>query len=103
MAKETGMTRGGGRARGMDQLEWLTKVVHNKAFTEASGNPSRSGSVSRHGSQGTSGDRSEWMTLKDEVVLVNKLYPRPRIHFEKVRVMQSSGELTFRLTCISGN
>ena len=94
MAKETGMTRGGGRARGMDQLEWLTKVVHNKAFAEASAIQSRVGSVSRHGSQGTSDDRSEWMTLKDEVVLVNKLFPRPRIHFEKVCIPWPCGELT---------
>lgn len=85
MAKETGMTRGGGRARGMDQLEWLTKVVKNKASPDSSVIPSRVGSESRHGSRGTSGERGDWMSLKDEVVLVNKLFPRPRVNFEKVR------------------
>ena len=85
--KDIGMTRGGGRARGMDQLEWLTKVVKNTASSESSAVPSRVGSVSRQGSRGPSGDRvnrGEWMSLKDEVISVNKLFPRPRINFEKV-------------------
>jgi len=84
MVKETGMTRGGGRARGMDQLEWLTKVVKNKVSPDSSALPCRVGSASRHGSRGTSGERGEWINLKDEVVLVSKFFPRPRINFEKV-------------------
>lgn len=84
MTKETGMTRGGGRARGMDQLEWLTKVVKNKASPDSSAIASRVGSESRDVSRGTSTDRGEWISLKDEVVEVNKLFPRPRVNFEKV-------------------
>ena len=90
MAKvETAMTRGGAvRAKGMDQLEWLTKVVRNKASPTSSSLPSRMGSLSRTVSRGTSADRlgekDGWISLKDEVVLVNKIFPRPKIKFEKV-------------------
>ena len=92
MAKaETAMTRGGGqRAKGMDQLEWLTKVTRNKASPDSSTIPSRVGSMSRTASRGTSADRigekGEWLSLKDEVVLVNKIFPKPKIKFEKVRM-----------------
>lgn len=91
MAKaEVAMTRGGGqRAKGMDQLEWLTKVTRNKASPDSSTIPSRVGSMSRTASRGASaeriGERGEFLSLKDEVVLVNKIFPRPKIKFEKVR------------------
>lgn len=95
MAKlETAMTRGGGvKAKGMDQLEWLTKVVKNKASPDSSHINSRAASRTRFGSRGTSGerrteserDKGEWISLKDEVVLVHKIFPRPKINFEKVR------------------
>ncbi|ORY26858.1 hypothetical protein BCR39DRAFT_560289 [Naematelia encephala] len=81
---ETGMTRGGGKARGMDQLEWLTKVVKNKASPDSSALQSRIGSKSRTASRATSTDRGDLMTLKDEVVEVNRTFPRPRINFEKI-------------------
>lgn len=84
---ETTMTRGGAvRAKGMDQLEWLTKVVKNKASPDSSAIPSRIGSLTRAPSRGLSIERvgEEWISLKDEVVLVNKIFPRPKIKFEKV-------------------
>lgn len=95
---EVGMTRGGGKAVGMDQLDWLTKVVKNKASPDSSVQPSRMGSISRGASRSASrekrqsergvsvgfGDRDGWISLKDEVVHVNRLFPRPRINFEKV-------------------
>lgn len=87
---ETAMTRGGGtRTKAMDQLEWLTKVVRTKGSPDTSAVQSRMGSVSRAPSMGPSsdrlgGDKEEWMSLKDEVVLVNKIFPRPKIKFEKV-------------------
>lgn len=95
---ESGMTRGGGRAVGMDQLDWLTKVVKNKGSPDNSAQPSRMGSVSRPTSRSVSrerkradrgvsvgfGEREGWISLKDEIVLVNRLFPRPRISFEKV-------------------
>lgn len=88
MAKvETGMTRGGARARGMDQLEWLTKVVKNQPSPDSSILQSRIGSLSRPGSRATSvegRDKEGLMSLKDEVVEVNRAFPRPRINFEKV-------------------
>ena len=91
MAKtDTAMTRGNGqRSKGMDQLEWLTKVTRNKASPDSSTIPSRVGSMSRTASRGTSaeriGEKGEFLTLKDEVVLVNKIFPKPKIKFEKVR------------------
>lgn len=100
MAKvETAMTRGGAvRAKGMDQLEWLTKVVRNKASPDPSTQPSRKGSMSRPVSRGASVDRSgiqdEWISLKDELVMVNKIFPKPRIKFEKV-------SLAFKVELIS--
>ena len=89
---ETGMTRGGGtKTKGMDQLEWLTKVVKNpkdRASPDSSSVPSRAVSMTRMGSRGTSADgkvdKGEFISLKDEVVLVNKIFPRPRINFERV-------------------
>ena len=95
-AKETGMTRGGGHHRGMDQLDWLTKVVKHKSplSPESSIVFSRMGSMSRPGSRATSADdKAEWMSLRDELVLVNQTFPRPRVNFEKV----SSSTL---VTCI---
>ncbi|WVO15839.1 hypothetical protein L204_103501 [Cryptococcus depauperatus] len=92
------MTRGGNRIRGMGQLEWLTKVVKNVPERELSPLLSRVASMSRmSGSQLAESEtnrfrsnsaspigRSEWKSLKDEVVTVNKIYPRPKINFEKV-------------------
>ncbi|OCF59100.1 vacuolar membrane protein [Kwoniella mangroviensis CBS 10435] len=91
-ANEAGMTRGGNKVRGMDQLEWLTKVVKTAPSPEASTVPSRIGSVSRNPSrsrgQSVEGTRTEWITLKDELVLLNKLFPRPKINFEKIDLAQ---------------
>ncbi|WVW78757.1 hypothetical protein I302_100718 [Kwoniella bestiolae CBS 10118] len=90
-ANEAGMTRGGNKVRGMDQLEWLTKVVKTAPSPDASTIPSRVGSVSRNPSrsrgQSVEG-RNEWITLKDELVLLNKLFPRPKINFEKIDLAQ---------------
>lgn len=95
---EAGMTRGGRQAKGgMDQLDWLSKVVKNTASPDSSTQPSRMGSVGRTGTGTESVSRApstegrtaagEWLSLKDEVVMVNKLFPRPRINFEKVRLV----------------
>lgn len=95
---EVGMTRGRGKVTGMDQLDWLTKVVKNKASPDSSVQPSRMGSISRAASRSVSrerrqsergvsvgfGERDGWISLKDEIVLVNRSFPRPRINFEKV-------------------
>jgi hypothetical protein len=85
---EQGMTRGGGaktKSKGMDQLEWLTKVVKNKASPDSSALQSRVGSLTRNDARAPSSEgRGDWMSLKDEVVLVNRMFPRPRINFEKV-------------------
>lgn len=86
---ETAMTRGGGaRSKGMDQLEWLTKVVRTKGSPDTSAIQSRIGSISRAPSRGPSmdrfGEKEQWISLKDEVVQVNKIFPRPKIKFEKV-------------------
>jgi hypothetical protein len=84
MPKPSGMTRGTGKPKGMDQLEWLSKVIKNRAMSDTSGLQSRMGSESRHGSRGTSGEREERMSLEDEVRQVNTEFPRPKINFEKV-------------------
>nr|XP_031861917.1 uncharacterized protein CI109_002747 [Kwoniella shandongensis]KAA5528989.1 hypothetical protein CI109_002747 [Kwoniella shandongensis] len=82
---ETGMTRGGNKVRGIEQLDWLTKVVKNAPSPESSSVPSRIGSVSRTRSRPPSVEgRIDWISLKDEVVLLNKMFPRPRINFEKI-------------------
>lgn len=85
---EVGMTRGGGKSKAVDQLDWLSKVVNNKASPDSSVLHSRMGSVGRSESRAPSsegrGGAGEWISLKDEVVMVNKLFPRPRINFEKV-------------------
>ena len=87
--REAGMTRGGGKTRAVDQLEWLTKVVKNRANSKDSPDSSvmqsRSGSVARHGSRGESAEgKGDYISLKEEVLLVNRIFPRPRINFEKV-------------------
>jgi WD40 repeat protein len=84
---ETGMTRGGAKARskGMEQLDWLTKVVKNKASPDSSALQSRVGSLTRNDARAPSSEgRGDWISLKDEVVLVHRMFPRPRINFEKV-------------------
>ncbi|ODN75389.1 hypothetical protein L202_06547, partial [Cryptococcus amylolentus CBS 6039] len=92
---QPGMTRGGNKVRGMDQLEWLTKVVKNAPSPEQSLTSSRMPSRSRPppgsrpGSRARSrsasmGGRKEWKSLKDELVSVSKAYPRPKINFEKI-------------------
>ncbi|WVQ76797.1 hypothetical protein IAR50_006471 [Cryptococcus sp. DSM 104548] len=92
---QPGMTRGGTKVRGMDQLEWLTKVVKNAPSPEQSLVPSRMPSRSRAppgsrpGSRARSrspsvGARKEWKSLKDELVSVSNAYPRPKINFEKI-------------------
>ena len=88
---ETGMTRGGGSTRGMDQLEWLTKVVKNRSSPKPSPDSSvihsRVRSPSRRGSRGESAEDKadkEYVSLTDEVVLVHRIFPRPRVNFEKV-------------------
>lgn len=121
---ESGMTRGGGKAVGMDQLDWLTKVVKNKASPDTSAQPSRMGSVSRAPSRARApsrslsrerrrdmsvgfGEKDGWISLKDEIVLVNGLFPRPKINFEKVCHQCSWAamiqELNLRLTYITAN
>jgi hypothetical protein len=91
MAKQdAGMTRGGGKPRpkGMDQLDWLTKVVKNKASPDSSAMQSRVGSMTRAEIRAPSSEgRGDWISLKDEVVLVNRMFPRPRINFEKVNLI----------------
>lgn len=85
--QDVGMTRGGGkpRSKGMDQLDWLTKVVKNKASPDSSAIQSRVGSMTRADMRAPSSEgRGDWISLKDEVVLVNRMFPRPRINFEKV-------------------
>ena len=104
--REGGMTRGGGKTKVVDQLDWLTKVIKNKASPDVSTWPSRMGSVSARGSRSGSRDRmrgvsqgpgfertgtidtsatgGEAMSLKDEIVVVNQLFPRPKVRFEKV-------------------
>ncbi|WWC87209.1 uncharacterized protein L201_002096 [Kwoniella dendrophila CBS 6074] len=91
---EAGMTRGGGgsnKIKGMDQLEWLTKVVKTAPSPDTSTIPSRVGSISRAPSrnrgQSVEG-RADWISLKDELVLLNKLFPRPKINFEKIDLVQ---------------
>ncbi|ORX34388.1 hypothetical protein BD324DRAFT_683340 [Kockovaella imperatae] len=85
---ETGMTRGGGRTRAVDQLEWLSKVVKNRSVLDSpdsSAMQSRSGSKVRKGSNGESIEgRGDYISLKEEVLLVNRIFPRPRINFEKI-------------------
>ncbi|WWC67663.1 uncharacterized protein I206_101574 [Kwoniella pini CBS 10737] len=89
---EVGMTRGGTKQKGMDQLEWLTKVVKTVPSPEASTIPSRVGSMSRNPSRSrgpsVEGTRNDWISLKDELVLLNKLFPRPKINFEKIDLVQ---------------
>ncbi|TYJ52693.1 hypothetical protein B9479_006699 [Cryptococcus floricola] len=79
---QPGMTRGGNKIRGMDQLEWLTKVVKNAPSPEqslvSSRMPSRSRPPpgSRPGSRARSrsasvGGRKEWKSLKDELVSID--------------------------------
>ncbi|WWC59175.1 uncharacterized protein I303_101724 [Kwoniella dejecticola CBS 10117] len=89
---EIGMTRGGNKAKGMDQLEWLTKVVKTAPSPDASTVPSRIGSMSRAPSRSrgpsVEGTRNDWISLKDELVLLNKLFPRPKINFEKIDLVQ---------------
>lgn len=97
---QPGMTRGGNKVRSMDQLEWLTKVVKNAPSPESSLMSSRMASVSRTrrpGSRAASRldsrsaspeGRQEWKDLKDEVVAVSRMYPRPKINFEKVTCNQ---------------
>jgi WD40 repeat protein len=92
---DVGMTRGGGRTKAMDQLDWLTKVVKNPrlggstvtASPDSSVLPSRKGSVSRAGSLdralSVGMGKGDWISLKDEIVKVNKIFPRPRVNFEK--------------------
>lgn len=85
--QDVGMTRGGGKPRpkGMDQLDWLTKVVKNKASPDSSAMQSRVGSMTRNEMRAPSSEgKGDWISLKDEVVLVNRMFPRPRINFEKV-------------------
>ncbi|WRT65038.1 uncharacterized protein IL334_001980 [Kwoniella shivajii] len=88
---EAGMTRGGAKIRGMDQLEWLTKVVKTAPSPDASTIPSRVGSTSRNPSrsrgQSVEG-KTDWISLKDELVLLNKVFPRPRVNFEKIDLVQ---------------
>ncbi|WVQ84028.1 hypothetical protein IAT38_006173 [Cryptococcus sp. DSM 104549] len=87
---QPGMTRGGNthRHKGMDQLDWLTKVVKNAPSPESSGLQSRMGSLSRTRGPGSRAGsvegRQEWVSLKDEVVQVSRMYPRPKINFEKI-------------------
>jgi len=86
---EVGMTRGGAKtkSKGMEQLDWLTKVVKNKASPDSSALQSRVGSLNRHDARAPSSEgRGDWISLKDEVVLVHRMFPRPRINFEKVRL-----------------
>lgn len=119
-----GMTRGGGKMKVVDQLDWLTKVIKNKASPEASAWPSRMGSVSARGSRsgsrdrigrgvsqgpgfertgtmGTSATGAETMSLKDEIVIVNQLFPRPKVRFEKVSRLVMRKNFSFLLTCRS--
>ncbi|WVR04414.1 hypothetical protein IAU60_001416 [Kwoniella sp. DSM 27419] len=82
---EAGMTRGGAKTRGMDQLEWLTKVVKTVSSPETSVSASRAASRNPSNGRGHSVEgKTDWMSLKDEVVMVNKMFPRPRINFEKI-------------------
>ena len=88
--QDVGMTRGGGkpRSKGMDQLDWLTKVVKNKASPDSSAIQSRVGSMTRADMRAPSSEgRGDWISLKDEVVLVNRMFPRPRINFEKASLL----------------
>jgi hypothetical protein len=69
----------------MEQLDWLTKVVKSKASPDSSALQSRVGSLNRHDARAPSSEgKGDWISLKDEVVLVNRMFPRPRINFEKV-------------------
>ena len=82
---DSGMTRGGGKQRGMDQLEWLTKVVKNRPSPDSSLMQSRIGSLSRPDSRGPSAEgKSDYISLKDEVVMVSKVYSKQKVNFEKV-------------------
>jgi WD40 repeat protein len=114
--REAGMTRGGGQARKIDQLEWLTKIVptddHAKtASTAGSRTPSVSERASERDSSGSRSrsitkreplrplsastrtpsrvrgekpEKEELMSLKEEVVLVHKRFPRSKVNFERV-------------------
>ncbi|WVF70087.1 hypothetical protein IAT40_004874 [Kwoniella sp. CBS 6097] len=82
---EAGMTRGGNKAKGMDQLEWLTKVVKNAPSPDSSGVPSRAVSRAPSRARGQSVEgKTDLTSLKDEVVMVNKIFNRTRINFEKI-------------------
>nr|ACZ81474.1 CND01460 [Kwoniella heveanensis] len=101
---EAGMTRGGNKAKGMDQLEWLTKVVKNAPSPDSSGVPSRAVSRAPSRARGQSvEDKTEWMSLKDEVVMVNKMFPRPRINFEKIDLSHRKLTLSMQGPWANGN
>lgn len=99
---QQGMTRGGNKVRRMDQLEWLTKVVKNAPSPDSSSllssrmtsvsrtrRPPASRAASQLGSRSESAEGTqEWKSLKDEVVAVSRMYPRPKINFEKVNRLQ---------------
>lgn len=65
--REAGMTRGGGQARKIDQLDWLTKVV--RTDDHATGNRSDSTPGSRtpsiSGRDSSNGSRSRSLTMRD--------------------------------------
>ncbi|TXT06124.1 hypothetical protein VHUM_03597 [Vanrija humicola] len=114
--KETGMTRGGGTQKAVDQIEWLTKVVktgNNSVQTSPeietrshdSGERSnsrprtpgespslralsltRTPSQRRRRSLDFSAAGQELIPLKDEIVLVHKMFPKSKVNFEKIDI-----------------
>ncbi|WVQ97798.1 hypothetical protein IAU59_004913 [Kwoniella sp. CBS 9459] len=101
---EAGMTRGGNKAKGMDQLEWLTKVVKNAPSPDSSSMPSRAVSRAPSRTRGQSVEgKNEWISLKDEVVMVHKIFPKTRINFEKIDLSHRKLTMSMQGPWANGN
>ncbi|GMK56439.1 hypothetical protein CspeluHIS016_0302790 [Cutaneotrichosporon spelunceum] len=136
--REPGMTRGGGQARKMDQLEWLTKVVRTDTHaTKAdsikaeSTTGSRTPDVSDRDSLGSRsrsltkreplrplststrtpsrvrGERmegkEEFMSLKEEVLLAHKRFPKSKVNFERLDLIQRKLTMSLNGPWANGN
>ncbi|BEJ13327.1 hypothetical protein CspHIS471_0305010 [Cutaneotrichosporon sp. HIS471] len=135
--RESGMTRGGGQARKMDQLEWLTKVVRTEdhATKAESTTGIRTPAVGDGASgRGSSGSRSrslskreplrplssststpsrvrgeriegkeELMSLKEEVLLAHKRFPKSKVNFERLDLIQRKLTMSLNGPWANGN
>ncbi|KLT46027.1 hypothetical protein CC85DRAFT_91267 [Cutaneotrichosporon oleaginosum] len=130
--REAGMTRGGGQARKIDQLEWLTKVVRtdDHATKTDSTTGSRTPSVSERDSsssrsrsltkrermrplsastrtpsrvRGEKLEREELMSLKEEVLLAHKRFPKSKVNFERLDLTQRKLTMSMNGPWANGN